>query len=144
MLENSWVFDCPDNNYCFTNKIARVALCRGFNYRYMDNTEKKSGNRLGGKQRATDWKWLDDETERYAEDALKDDWEHPDNDWWDEYYDNPNQTYIKVTLEKIVKRLDRIDNRVDTLHSAQISLIRWMIGVGLTVVGLTVTLVKLL
>ena len=51
---------------------------------------------------------------------------------------------IKGTLQEIVKRLDRIENRVDTLHAAHIGLIRWMMGIGLTVVGLTVTLVKLL
>ena len=65
---------------------------------------------------------------------------------------------ITVTLQEIMRRLDRLEIKTDTLQQGQVdlvkgqvdlvkgqvTLIRWMVGVGLTVIGLTVTLVKFL
>ena len=51
---------------------------------------------------------------------------------------------IEDTLAEIDKQMDCIENCVDTLHSGQIGLIRWIIGVGLTQVALIVTLLRLL
>ena len=51
---------------------------------------------------------------------------------------------INASLQEIMRRLDRLENRMDSLQQGQVRLIQWMVGVGLTVIGLTVTLVKFL
>ena len=55
-----------------------------------------------------------------------------------------NSFDINASLQEIMHRLDRIEDRMDSLQQGQIYLIQWTIGVGLTVIGLTVTLVKFL
>ena len=50
----------------------------------------------------------------------------------------------KYRMGRIETRMDKMDARIDSILQGQIRLIQWIIGVRLTVIALTVTLVKLI